>query len=50
MNKNNKVHKLTAANGRPIADNQTVKRQVRVVPWYYRILGFWKNWPILIVK
>ena len=40
MDKNNKIHKLTAANGRPIADNQnsqTVGPRGPIVlqdPWF----------------
>ena len=45
MDKNNKIHKLTAANGRPIADNQnsqTVGPRGPIVlqdPWFLEKLA-----------
>ena len=31
--------KLTAANGRPVADNQNVQTVGHVARWYYKTLG-----------
>ena len=31
--------KLTAANGRPVADNQNVQQWGHVARWYYKTLG-----------
>lgn len=31
--------KLTAANGRPVADNRTYKQWGHVARWYYKTLG-----------